>query len=109
MPPARAQAPYNSGLTPTEIRNFNAYLNNHPKTGRKNWLRIPRSSKIPISTVPILAWRASSRVIPAFRFGIETCDPQGQPVLAKSIRWRAPARVICVLEVFFSKVLSSIA
>ena len=33
--PARAQAPYNSGITPTEINNFNTYLNNHPKTAQE--------------------------------------------------------------------------
>jgi hypothetical protein len=33
--PARAQAPYNSGMTPTEINNFNTYLNNHPKTAQE--------------------------------------------------------------------------
>ena len=33
--PARAQAPYNSGMTPTEINNFNRYLNNHPQTAQE--------------------------------------------------------------------------
>jgi hypothetical protein len=33
--PARAQAPYNSGITPTEMNNFNTYLNNHPKTAQE--------------------------------------------------------------------------
>lgn len=33
--PARAQAPYNSGMTPTEINNFNTYLNNHPQTAQE--------------------------------------------------------------------------
>ena len=33
--PARAQAPYNSGMTATETNNFNSYLNNHPKTAQE--------------------------------------------------------------------------
>jgi hypothetical protein len=33
--PAKAQSPYNSGITPTEIGNFNTYLNNHPETAQE--------------------------------------------------------------------------
>jgi hypothetical protein len=35
VPSAMAQAPYNSGVTPTEINNFNTYLNNHPQTAQE--------------------------------------------------------------------------
>lgn len=33
--PARGQAPYNSGMTPTEMNNFKTYLNNHPKMAQE--------------------------------------------------------------------------
>jgi hypothetical protein len=35
VPSAMAQTPYNSGITPTEINNWNTYLNNHPQTARE--------------------------------------------------------------------------